>query len=155
MSVRRCDMPISETKSKVVEAIRTTKAGKASGGCASAQPFNKSTPLPAPASEIVARVRKSYSVGRNQFARMTGFSERAIGGWERGAKITEPGLRKMREMEHLREALGEIMQPDFIREWLETPAEEFQGAKPIEVIERGETGDIWRFIYYMESGTPL
>ena len=150
-------MPTRETKPKAAKASRTTRAdaGKASGSRAVAEPFNKSMPLPATTSDIVAKVRKSYGLGKNQFARMTGFSERAIGGWERGAKITEPGLRKMREMEHLREALGEIMQPEFIREWLETPADEFQGAKPIEVIERGETGDIWRFIYYMQSGMPV
>ncbi len=111
--------------------------------------------VPAAANELVAKVRQAFGMGRKQFARMTGFSERAIGGWERGAAITEPGLRSMREMEHLRNALAEVIQPDFIAEWLETPNDEFQGAKPIEVIERGEAGRIWRFIYYLESGMPV
>jgi DNA-binding transcriptional regulator YiaG len=148
---------IHQTKPKVAKTITTTLADgeKVSGRRAAAKQFNKSMPLSTTANEIVAKVRKSYGLRRNQFARMTGFSERAISGWERGAKITEPGLRKMRELEHLRKALGEIMQPGFIREWLETPADEFQGAKPIEVIERGETGDIWRFIYYMQSGMSV
>jgi transcriptional regulator with XRE-family HTH domain len=115
----------------------------------------KSKLLPVAANELVARVRQAYGLGRKLFAKMTGFSERAISGWERGATITEPGLRKMREMDHLRQALAEVMQPDFIPEWLTTPNEEFQGATPIEVIERGETGRIWRFIYYLESGMPV
>jgi hypothetical protein len=61
----------------------------------------------------------------------------------------------MREMERLRKALAEVMGPEFIAEWLQTPNDEFQGARPLEVIERGETDRIWRFVYYLEYGMPV
>ena len=146
-----------QIKTNVAKNIETTPAdaGKAGGRRAAAKPITKARLSSTAASAMVAKVRKSYGLGRKQFAKMTGFSERAIGGWENGAKITEPGLRRMREVEHLRKALAEIMQSDFIPEWLETPNEAFQGAKPIEIIERGETGDVWRFIYYLESGMTV
>jgi hypothetical protein len=86
---------------------------------------------------------------------MTGFSVRAISGWEGGAAMSEPGLRKMREMERLQKALTEVMKAEFVPKWLESPNDAFQGAKPIEIIERGETDRIWRFIYYLEYGMPL
>jgi DNA-binding transcriptional regulator YiaG len=104
---------------------------------------------------FIAKVRQQFGLGRKQFSRLTSFSERAVSGWERGAQVTEPGLRKMRELERLVRALGEVMQADYIPQWLHTPAEEFGGSTPLEVIERGEVDRIWRFIYYLESGMPV
>ena len=47
------------------------------------------------------------------------------------------------------------MKPGFIAEWLRTPNDEFAGATPSEIIERGEIDRIWRLIYYIESGMPV
>jgi Protein of unknown function (DUF2384) len=44
------------------------------------------------------------------------------------------------------------MKPEFIAEWLSTPNEEFDGLKPLEVIERGEMDRLWDMIFYLESG---
>ena len=107
------------------------------------------------ANALVSSVRKSFGLNRKLFSRLTGFSERAISGWEQGAQITEPGLRKMRELQRLYLALGQVMKPDFISQWLSTPSEEFDAYKPIEIIERGEMDRIWQMIYYLESGMPI
>lgn len=128
------------------------KSGKATKGTEAVPPPKRMLPL----NGIVTEVRQKYGLSRRKFAKMTGFSERALSDWERSeSKMTEPGLRKMREMENLYKALAEVMKPDFISRWLETPNDGFTGATPLEIIERGETGKIWRFIYYLESGMPV
>src|SRR5258707_848220 len=43
-------------------------------------------------------VRRRLGISRTVFARLTGFSERAIAGWEGGAPISAPGLRRLREI---------------------------------------------------------
>jgi hypothetical protein len=48
---------------------------------------------------------------RKVFSRLTGFSERAIAGWESGKRITEPGLRRVKEVERLQERLAEVVPP--------------------------------------------
>jgi hypothetical protein len=54
----------------------------------------------------------------------------------------------------LREALGRVMRPNFIGQWMETPNPAFGGLKPLEVWERGEEDRIWAMIFYLESGIP-
>src|SRR5262249_30564061 len=88
--------------------------------------------------DFASRVRRAYGLSRKQFSRISGFSERALTAWEHGASITEPGLRRLRELQRLHKALAGAMEPDFISEWLQTPNAELHGAKPIEAIERGE-----------------
>ena len=108
---------------------------------------------PAPKREgIVARVRKELALSRRQFSRLTGYSERAIVNWERGRTPDEPALRRIKEIDRLRARLSQVMKPEFIAEWLSTPNEEFDGLKPLEIIERGEMDRLWDMIFYLESG---
>src|SRR5260370_26090891 len=80
----------------------------------------------------VTQVRQALGLTRKAFARMTGFSERALAGWESGEKISELGRRRLREMQRLERALARVMKRDFIPPWLDTPKEEFYGLKPLE-----------------------
>jgi hypothetical protein len=100
----------------------------------------------------VAAVRAKMRLPRKTFSRLTGFSERAIADWEKGKAISEPGLRRMREIERLQERLAEMVEPETIPQWLETPNPAFEGLKPLEVIERGEIDRLWTMIFYLESG---
>jgi hypothetical protein len=104
------------------------------------------------APSLVAVVRAKIGLPRRSFARLTGFSERAIAGWESGKPISEPGLRRIREIERLRDRLAEVVKADAIPGWLETPNPAFDGLKPLEVIERGEIDRLWTMIFYLESG---
>lgn len=63
-------------------------------------------------------------------------------------------MTKDTEISRLRAALAEIMLPDSIDQWLDSPNDEFGGAKPIEVIERGEINLIYELIYRLRSGQP-
>ena len=100
----------------------------------------------------VSKLRRKLGLSRRIFARLTGFSERAIAGWETGRTMTEPAARRIREMQRFQERLSETVQAGAIPEWLETPNEAFSGLKPLEVIERGEIDRLWDMIFYLESG---
>jgi transcriptional regulator with XRE-family HTH domain len=101
---------------------------------------------------LVAGVRRKLGLSRKVFSRLTGFSERAIANWESGGKPDEPGLRRIRETERFQTRLAEIVEPEAIPEWLDTPNAAFDGLKPLEVIERGEIDRLWNMIFYLESG---
>ena len=59
-------------------------------------------------------------------------------------------LRRFKEIGDLKLCL--VLKPAFIPEWLSIPNEEFEGLKPLEVIERGEMDRLWDMIFYLESG---
>ena len=103
---------------------------------------------------FVAALRAKMQLPRRLFSRLTGFSERAIADWESGKPLSEPGWRRMREMERFQEKLSEVVEKLFIPTWLDTPNPAFEGLKPLEVIERGEIDRLWQMLYYLESGTP-
>jgi DNA-binding transcriptional regulator YiaG len=103
---------------------------------------------------LVTEVRAGLGVTREFFARLTGFSVRAIAGWEAGRTVSEAGRRRILEMKRLREMLAEGMRPEFIAQWLETPCEGLGGLKPVEVLERGETDRLWRVALLIGSGMP-
>jgi hypothetical protein len=73
---------------------------------------------------------------------------------ESGGMRDERGLRHIRETERFLARLPEVVEPDVIPEWLDTPNDAFGGLKPLEVIERGEIDQLWNMICYLESGIP-
>ena len=102
----------------------------------------------------VAAIRRGLQVGRPLFARLTGFSERAIADWEASKPLSGASLLKMREIARLHAALRTVMRQQFIGTWLDTPNPAFDGLKPVEVIERGEIDRIWRMVHEVGSGEP-
>jgi helix-turn-helix protein len=100
----------------------------------------------------VSTVRGRLGLSRKMFSRLAGFSERAIADWESGRPVSEPGLRRIRELDRFRDRLSEVVAADAIPAWLDTANEAFDGLKPLEVIERGEIDRLWNMIFYLESG---
>jgi transcriptional regulator with XRE-family HTH domain len=100
----------------------------------------------------VGAVRARLGVSRKLFSRLAGFSERAIADWESGKPVSEPGLRRVKEIDRLRERRCEVVNEEAIAGWLDSPNEAFGGLKPLEVIERGEVDRLWTMIYHLESG---
>jgi DNA-binding transcriptional regulator YiaG len=96
--------------------------------------------------------RKNAGISIKLFSRLTGFSERAIAGWESGEPMSESARRRLLEVERFRKRLAEVVKPELIPAWLNTPNKAFDGLKPIEVIERGEVDRLWNMIFYLESG---
>jgi transcriptional regulator with XRE-family HTH domain len=103
---------------------------------------------------LVAEVRAGLGVTRELFARLTGFSVRAIAGWEAGRPVSEAGRRRVLEMKRLHELLAEGMRPEFIARWLVSPCEGLGGLKPVEALERGEADRLWRAAHLIGSGMP-
>src|SRR3954454_11866383 len=99
-----------------------------------------------------AAVRGRLGLSRKLFSRLAGFSERAIADWESGKPVSEPGLRRIKELDRFRERLSEVVAEDAIPAWLDSPNQAFDGLKPLEVIERGEIDRLWNMILYLESG---
>lgn len=100
----------------------------------------------------VEAVRAGFGLSRKLFARLAGFSERAIADWESGKPLSEPGVRRIKELARFRDRLAEVVAAEAIPVWLDTPNEAFDGLKPLEVVERGEIDRLWDMIFYLESG---
>ncbi|MGL6095166.1 MAG: antitoxin Xre/MbcA/ParS toxin-binding domain-containing protein [Fimbriiglobus sp.] len=111
-----------------------------------------SLPSPTPPVPLVAALRAKFGVPRKTFSRLTGFSERVIANWESGEPMSEPSLRRIREIERLRDRLVEVVSAAAIAVWLDTPNPAFDGLKPLEVVERGEVDRLWQMLFYLESG---
>jgi len=99
-------------------------------------------------------LRRALDLSRRDFSRLTGFSERAIAGWESGERPSAQSQQRLLEIQQLQMALAEVMEPASIGPWLRQPNSAFQRLKPLEVIERGEVHRIWRMIFYLQSGVP-
>lgn len=108
----------------------------------------------ADSAQLVAGVRSGLGVTRELFARLTGFSVRAITDWEAGRPISDAGLRRVKELGRLRAVLAGGMREEFIGRWLQTPCEGLGGLKPVEVLERGEADRLWRVAFLIGSGMP-
>ena len=102
----------------------------------------------------VRDLRRHFNLNRRVFARVAGYSERAIADWEKGKQPASASLARLIEIKRLYDALAKVMEPETIGAWLETPNKAFGKLKPIEVMERGEVDRLWRMIYLLESGAP-
>lgn len=112
----------------------------------------KGTAVPPKADALLRQLRKDWSLATRDFARITGFSERAIAGWEAGAVIGPPARRRLLELRRLFVSLAELVEADALPGWFQSPNEALGGLKPIEAVERGEIDRLWRMIFFLESG---
>lgn len=149
----KADKPAPSSVPAAKGRAEATAKPRKTGPIARTDPAGHRPGLP-PSARLVADVRSGLGVTRELFARLTGFSVRATTGWEAGRPISEPGLRRVKEMARLRAALADGMREEFIPQWLETPCEGLGGLKPVEVLERGEVDRLWRVVLLIGSGMP-
>ena len=81
-------------------------------------------------------------------------SVRTLATLESGKPPTEVVARRLNELLRLTNALSEVIQKESLGAWLKVPNSAFDGLKPLEVIDRGETDRIWSMIFYLRSGSP-
>jgi DNA-binding transcriptional regulator YiaG len=135
---------------KVLDAAASLPYGPPMGKrSVGARPAAAAAPLPR---NLVGDIRSALGVSRRLFARLTGYSERAIAAWEAGRELAEASRQRMLETRRLERALARVIEPSRIAAWLEEPNRAFRGLKPLEVIERGEIDRIWRMLFELESG---
>ncbi len=99
-------------------------------------------------------LRTKFGISQKALAHLASSSQRAIARWEAGEQPGELAKRTLTELSRLHGALTDVIQKEFIPEWLEAPNEALAGLKPREVVERGEIDRIWSLIYFLKSGEP-
>lgn len=110
--------------------------------------------LPASAPETAA-LRRAFGLTREHFARLVGYSVRAIAAWESGTQQPGDAARvRLAELDRLRQALGRVLRPEALGAWLGAPNPAFEGLKPLEAVERGQMDRLWRMVFQLEAGVP-
>lgn len=99
----------------------------------------------------IADVRNRLGFSQGELSRITGYSVRAIAGWEAGKKLSEAARQKVVETERLRAALAELVPADELGDWMRASNPAFEGQTPIQVIERGEADRIWKMIFQIDA----
>ena len=65
--------------------------------------------------------------------------------------MSNSARQKLVETDRLRAALGEILPPNDLGEWMRTPNPAFEGQTPIQVLERGEADRLWQMIFQIDA----
>jgi len=102
----------------------------------------------------ITALASRYKISRETLTRITGFSPRALANWSEGAKPSASTARRLTEVKRLFAALEKLISPEAIGPWLKGPSPAFDGSTPLQVIERGETDQLWRMVHELESGEP-
>jgi DNA-binding transcriptional regulator YiaG len=100
----------------------------------------------------VAELRHRMHLTQAVFARLIPVSLRSLATLESGKPPTDAVARRLTELRRLINALSEVINKESLGAWLQTPNEAFDGLKPLEVIDRGESDRIWSMIYFLRSG---
>jgi DNA-binding transcriptional regulator YiaG len=104
---------------------------------------------------VTARgLRERLRLKQTDFARLIPVSVRSLATLEAGTPPTEVVGRRLTELRLLTDALSEVIREESLGTWLKTPNNAFDGLKPLEVIDRGESDRLWSMIYLLRSGVP-
>lgn len=110
---------------------------------------------PDPTPEALRGLRDRMGLGRADFGRLVGLSERSVASWESGTELKAASLRKIVEIARLYDRLrASFPSAEELGRWLKTSNTAFEGSTPLQVIERGEIDRLWQMVYLVESGTP-
>jgi DNA-binding transcriptional regulator YiaG len=105
-------------------------------------------------SGLVLALRKRLQLKQADFAKLLPVSVRSLATLESGSAPTEAVARRLTELQRLTSALSEVLKDNAPGIWLQTPQDAFDGLKPLEVIDRGESDRLWAMIYFLRSGLP-
>ncbi|HTN01062.1 MAG TPA: antitoxin Xre/MbcA/ParS toxin-binding domain-containing protein [Planctomycetaceae bacterium] len=127
-------------------AAKTPSARKSSPKVRSVDAAVKANP--------VVNLRQRLQLKQAEFARLVPVSVRSLATLEKGTPPTDVVARRLTELQRLTNALSEVIQQESLGAWLRTPNVAFDGLKPLEVIDRGESDRLWIMIYFLRSGVP-
>jgi transcriptional regulator with XRE-family HTH domain len=121
---------------------------------------SKGKPVPADrrkqaATNQLRDLRHRYGLSQALLARMLDVSLRTLSAAESAATVSPQMQRGATQAARLCDALGEVMQPLFVGQWLNQPNEMFGELKPIEAVERGQIDLVWQVIEGLRSGSQL
>ncbi|EMI20260.1 hypothetical protein RMSM_02812 [Rhodopirellula maiorica SM1] len=104
--------------------------------------------------ESKLELRDRLAMPRQMFGRMVNVSERTIAKVEANRDQADKLTRPYNEVYRLWEALSDVVDPESLGIWFQTPNDAFDGLKPMEVIERGEIDRLWNMVFQLRSGAP-
>ena len=104
--------------------------------------------------ESKLELRFMLGMARESFGRLVNVSVRTIADVESHKKRVEKLQRNYVEVKRLCDSLGEVIDPEYLHDWFNTPNKAFGELKPIEVIERGKIDRLWDMFYRLRSGMP-
>ena len=99
-------------------------------------------------------LRSRLKMTRPVFSRLVDVSERTIADVESGKDVARKLVRPYNEIYRLWESLSELIDPEYLGDWLQTPNQSFDDLKPIEVIERGNINQLWAMVFILQTGMP-
>ncbi len=99
-------------------------------------------------------LRDRLGMARQMFGRMVNVAERTIAKVESGNDSADKLIRPYNEVYRLWQALRELVDPESLGLWFQTPNESFDGMKPLEIIERGEMDRLWDMVFELQTGMP-
>jgi DNA-binding transcriptional regulator YiaG len=102
----------------------------------------------------VKRLCDAYGLRREDLARLTGFSLRALAEWSAGKLPSEPAKRRLQEIRRLLDALAQVVKAEAIPSWLKARNPAFENMTPLQVIEVGEIDRLWQMVHFMSSDAP-
>lgn len=102
----------------------------------------------------VGLLRKRLKLKQPEFARLVPMSLRSLATLESGTAPTPVIARRLTELKRLIDALAEIVREDSLGTWMQQPNDAFDGLKPTEVIDRGQSDRLWEMIFNLRSGNP-
>lgn len=104
----------------------------------------------------VRALRRRYNLPQSEFRRLLSVSVRTLAKLEldEDTELREPIVRRVTEAERLHHALAKLIKPSAIGPWMRKPNPAFGNLKPIELIERGQSDQLWAMIYDLRSGNP-
>jgi transcriptional regulator with XRE-family HTH domain len=148
----------AKTVAKVVSQRSKTEAGI----LAKSASVMKATPVPGLCGKGLVLVggkrelelRSLLKMTRSVFGRLVNVSERTIAEVESGKDVAKKLVRPYNEVYRLWESLSELIDPQFLGDWLQTPNQSFGDLKPIEVIERGNINLLWGMVFRLQTGMP-
>jgi len=104
--------------------------------------------------ESKLELRDRLAMPRQMFGRIVNVSERTIAKVESNTDKADKLKRPYNEVYRLWEALGDVVEPESVSIWFQTPNDAFDGLKPLEIIERGEIDRLWNMVFQLRSGMP-
>lgn len=144
-----------QNKKRSTESARSANT-KRSGKSTTTKIGGKRTAAKKPISVRFKDVRSGFSLTQPVMARVLGISARKLSELETSARQPRPETkRRLTETVRLYKALAEIMDVSDLPEWMEEPNEAFDGATPLQLIERGEIDRLWQMVYAVRSGHPM
>ncbi|QDT04258.1 hypothetical protein K227x_26480 [Rubripirellula lacrimiformis] len=104
--------------------------------------------------ESKLELRDRLAMPRTMFGRIVNVSERTIAKVESSSDNADKLKRPYNEVYRLWQALSEVVDPESLGLWFQTPNDALDGLKPLEVIERGEIDRLWNMVFRLRSGMP-